>query len=182
MALLYKQGTLSVEGTDEADTLVGNGRGGSLFGRLGNDSFFAGVDQSRFYQEMFGGFGDDQFVFGGGNRVTGGPGADTFNVFMTANSARTAEVLDYNMAEGDALNIDTSFSFGFSEITGVVTRDADGSGGTARVTSALMFASSEENPGQFVRIGIEDMDIVFDGRLWRDDARVALQAEFVDIA
>jgi hypothetical protein len=96
-------------GGDGDDRLDGADTADDLQGRLGNDTLrgLAGADELRGGKGddiLDGGAGDDWLAGGrGDDTVTGGAGADIFNSFAAAGVDR---VLDFNLAEGDRVQLD----------------------------------------------------------------------------
>lgn len=118
----------SILGGDGNDYLQGNKGDDSLDGGLGNDELHGGQGNDGLLGNdgndvIFGDVGDDTISGGAGyDMLTGGVGADTF--FFQAGDASTQavldggtvtdQILDFNAADGDTLNI------GF-EVTEVLT-------------------------------------------------------------
>ncbi|RBW42472.1 hypothetical protein DS885_15270, partial [Psychromonas sp. B3M02] len=91
-------------GGEGNDTLIsGDNRVNTLNGGDGNDSLFGGENASDI---LIGGAGDDILDGGatGGDILTGGTGSDTF-VWDTSDIYDTDAITDFNVAEGDALDL-----------------------------------------------------------------------------
>jgi Ca2+-binding RTX toxin-like protein len=98
-----------VVGGKDDDLLFGDGGGDIVYGNLGNDTCAGGSGNDL----IRGGQGDDSITGGGGNDFisgdrgndteTGGSGADSFHTFSGAGIDR---VLDFNLAEGDRVQLD----------------------------------------------------------------------------
>ena len=88
-------------GGQDGDVLYGNLDNDALFGNLGDDV-------------LYGGQGDDTLVGGDGrDTLIGGKGADFFS-FPVATLTQANVIADYNAAEGDVIDIDTSLPMPFA--------------------------------------------------------------------
>ncbi|WP_420136649.1 calcium-binding protein [Sphingomonas sp.] len=112
-------GNDSILGGDGNDYLQGNKGDDSLDGGLGNDELHGGQGNDGLLGNdgndvIFGDLGDDSIAGGAGyDTLTGGAGADTF--FFQAGDASTEavvdggtvtdQILDFNAADGDTLNL-----------------------------------------------------------------------------
>jgi len=123
-----------VEGSDQFllggsgnDTLRSNGNNNSLYGGSGDDKLFSGVNDY-----LFGSDGDDVLFAGkgGGNRLTGGAGADQFWVA--------------NGSLPNALNIVTDFTLGV---------DVIGLGGISGVTQFSDLTLLQQGGDTLVKVG-----------------------------
>jgi 2',3'-cyclic-nucleotide 2'-phosphodiesterase (5'-nucleotidase family)/alkaline phosphatase/endonuclease/exonuclease/phosphatase family metal-dependent hydrolase len=99
-------------GSDRVDVSTAVGGNRIHLGR-GNDIVFAGTNN-----QIFGGFGSDQFYVGtggGDNLLTGGRGADQFWIVTDENDLPTEAntIVDFNRREGDVIGFaNTSLSYG----------------------------------------------------------------------
>ncbi len=119
-----------VVGGKDNDVLFGDDGADLVYGNLGSDTLDggAGADTVR------GGQGDDilnggdgaDFVSGdlGSDTMTGGAGADNFHSFTGSGIDR---ILDFNLAEGDRLQIDPGNTFSVAQVGGdtVITLGAN---------------------------------------------------------
>lgn len=108
-----------VVGGKDRDLLFGGDGADLVYGNLGNDTCDggAGADTLRGGQDddvVRGGEGDD-YVSGdrGADTMTGGPGADIFHSFGTADIDR---VTDFNLAEGDRVQLDPGTQYTLSQV------------------------------------------------------------------
>jgi uncharacterized protein YkwD len=108
----------SVGGKDN-DVLFGDAGNDIVWGNLGNDTCDGGdgADQCRGGQgddSVTGGAGSD-FISGdrGSDTISGGAGAD---IFHTSQDAGIDRVLDFNLAEGDRVQLDPGTTFTTSQV------------------------------------------------------------------
>ena len=93
-----------------SDTSFGGQDGDVLYGNLDNDALFGNLGDDVLY----GGQGDDTLVGGDGrDTLIGGKGADFFS-FPVATLTQANVIADYNAAEGDVIDIDTSLPMPFA--------------------------------------------------------------------
>lgn len=121
---------LGGQGADQIDASASGGRN-ILNGNMGVDTVTggAGADTLRGGQGddvIHGGAGAD-LIFGdlGVNGISGGAGADTFH--NGAGAARDV-VADFNLAEGDRVQIDASLTYAASQVGGDVQVDVSNGG------------------------------------------------------
>ena len=108
-----------VVGGKDSDLLNGDAGGDLIYGNLGNDTCIGGDgnDVIRGGQQndtLSGGAGDD-YVSGdkGDDTETGGAGADIFHSFTGAGIDR---VLDFNLAEGDRVQLEPGTSYSVAQV------------------------------------------------------------------
>lgn len=107
-----------VRGKGGADTLRGDSGDDALFGNGGNDKLFGGADNDRLVggggkDKLVGGSGSDKLKGGGArdkliggaddDTLTGGAGNDLFIFKSLSDGIDT--IVDFDLAEGDALNL-----------------------------------------------------------------------------
>jgi serralysin len=150
-----------LKGNAAANTLKGNAGNDSLQGLAGNDVLEGGegndtLDGGLGNDKLVGGAGDDLLMGGDGkDTLTGGLGADMF-VFDTApiSTTNADSITDFNSSEGDKIQLSASV-FGalgsagdavnlgganltYNAATGALIYDADGIGGVAGITIAIL--------------------------------------------
>jgi Ca2+-binding RTX toxin-like protein len=120
-----------VVGGRDDDLLLGDGGADLVYGNLGNDTCDGGqgADIDRGGQDndvVRGGDGDD-YVSGdkGSDTVAGGAGADVFHTFGDAGLDR---VLDFNLAEGDRVQVDPGTQYTISQVGADTVIDMVGGG------------------------------------------------------
>ncbi|WP_017655606.1 SdiA-regulated domain-containing protein [Fortiea contorta] len=113
------------------DTLISNGNNNRLYGGSGDDKLFSNVNDY-----LFGGDGDDVLFAGkaGGNRLTGGAGADQFWVA--------------NASLPTAKNVVTDFTAGF---------DVIGIGGVAGVSKFSDITLLQQGSDTLVKVGTTEV-------------------------
>jgi Ca2+-binding RTX toxin-like protein len=108
-----------VVGGQGNDLLFGGGGTNLILGNLGDDTLTAGpgLDVLR------GGKGDDSIAGGAGNDyISGDRGADTesggagADIFHTSQDAGVDKVLDFNLAEGDRVQLDPGTTFTVNQV------------------------------------------------------------------
>ncbi|MBP2314060.1 Ig-like domain-containing protein [Azospirillum soli] len=115
--------TDALHGNVGADILYGNVGADTLYGGQGADTLFGGQEGDR----LFGDLGDD-WLFGdlGDDTLTGGAGADRF---LIGGGTGTDTITDFNVAEGDRLQIRAGLTWTVSSY-GAGTRVAVSDGST----------------------------------------------------
>jgi len=108
-----------VVGGKDNDALLGEDGDDIVYGNLGNDTCDGGTGADL----VRGGQGDDVLVGGAGNdwlsgdrgsdTVTGGAGADVFHTFDEAGVDR---VTDFNLAEGDRVQLDPGTTYAVAQV------------------------------------------------------------------
>lgn len=150
-----------LKGNAAANTLKGNAGNDSLQGLAGNDVLEGGegndtLDAGLGSDKLMGGAGDDLLI-GGLNKdtLTGGLGADTFVLDAAPISTANADsITDFNSSEGDKIQLSAgvfgvlgsagdAVSLGganltYNVATGALVYDADGVGGVAGITIAIL--------------------------------------------
>ena len=148
---LLSIGTGSIEGTDEADLLVGGADNDEISGGEGNDNLYGGIgvdilegglgndilgggaDNDR----LFGGVGTDELYGGEGNDIL--QGGDNGDKFDGGAGINTISYADYTVATGIAANLNTNtFARGYALGDSIVAvgsiQNIVGSGGTDELT------------------------------------------------
>jgi len=108
-----------VVGGKDSDVLFGDNGNDLVYGNLGNDT----VDGGAGADTVRGGQGDDVLTGGAGNdfvsgdlgndTLTGGAGADSFH---SSTGAGVERVLDFNLAEGDRVQLDPGTHFTVAQV------------------------------------------------------------------
>ena len=130
---ITSSGAVSLTGNACDNTMYGNAAANKLMGEGGNDL-------------LIGGLGKDT--------LTGGLGSDTFSFYDEATSTNVDTITDFNAAEGDKILLAAGvFSklgrwggtaplgseyLTYNEKTGALVYDADGAGGAAGMTIAIL--------------------------------------------
>ena len=103
----------------QGDDLISGAQADIIWGNLGNDTLHGGSANAQ----LRGGQGDDSIVGGSGSEfisgdrgndtMSGGGGADTFH---SSQDAGIDKVLDFNLAEGDRVELDPGTTFTVSQV------------------------------------------------------------------
>ena len=134
------------------DTLEGLGGNDLLYGDAGEDLLIGGIGNDK----LDGGIGNDTLIGGDGkDTLTGGAGVDKF-VFDTApiSTANADSITDFKIAEGDKIQLSVAVFTGlggaggsvdlsggylsYNASNGSLVYDADGAGGAAGITIAIL--------------------------------------------
>lgn len=111
-----------------SDTVTADGGSVVLFGDSGNDVLSARdtlVDQAQTADQIFGGIGLDTISGDWGDTMTGGSGADVFNVYADGTSAgEPVQVEDFDPMF-DRVNLNLSYSSSLPEPAGQMTYEVD---------------------------------------------------------
>lgn len=135
--LFGQDGTDMLFGEEGDDDLYGGGGDDSLYGADGNDLVVGGTGNDVLYggagiDTLWGGDGNDVIIGGsdndllsgdaGADTLSGGTGSDTFYFFNSlAFDGNLDAILDFNQAEGDALDVSNILDGFYDELQDFIT-------------------------------------------------------------